>query len=134
MQRQSLYLPRLDWEITVFYDSDASNAEEILHALDLAHCDDETYFTAKQNLESNQPDTGLTFTNGGQRESIIVLSHTTSKAEFANTWMHEVIHCATHIATANGIDLRGETIAYIGGDLAMEMQPQAARLMCPTCE
>ena len=53
---------------------------------------------------------------------------------FANTWFHEVLHCAVHIARANGLDFEGEPIAYVGGELARAMQPVAARPMCPTCK
>ncbi|MBR1799538.1 MAG: hypothetical protein IJ761_06565 [Bacteroidales bacterium] len=63
----------------------------------------------------------------------MVLSHTSSKAEFANTWFHEVGHCAKHIALANGLDCNGEAVNYVGGELARAMHPIAARLMCPTC-
>lgn len=133
MRRQSLYIPTLGWEITVYYDSQADNADEILHTLDIAGCDDETYFTAEENLRQGLPDTGLTFSNMQTRESVIVLSRASSREQFANTWFHELIHCAVHIATALRLDLKGETMAYIGGDLAMAMQPIAASLMCPTC-
>lgn len=133
MTRQGLYIPRLDWEITIYYDSDASNAPAILHTMDFIGCDDDTYFKAQAMLEQGQRDSGLTYTNMNKRESVIVLSKTTSKKQFANTWFHELIHCAVHIATALGLDYQGEPMAYIGGDLAMAMQPVAAHLMCPTC-
>ncbi|MBR1792111.1 MAG: hypothetical protein IJ764_00515 [Bacteroidales bacterium] len=133
MTRQSFYNSSADWEVTVYYESDRDNAGEILHSLDIAGCDDETYFLAMDNLEHGARNSGLTFSNMKTRESIIVLSKTTSRKEFANTWFHELIHCAIHIATALGLDYQGETMAYIGGDLAMAMQPAAARLMCPHC-
>ena len=133
MKRQSFYVPTLDWEITVYYNSDSSDSDTILHTMDFIGCDDETYFRAKEMLEKGEKNSGLTYTNMKNRESVIVLSVTTSKKEFANTWFHELIHCSVHIATALGIDYRSEDMAYIGGDLAMFMQPVAASLMCPTC-
>lgn len=89
---------------------------------------------AARNLEAGLTDTGLTYSNMDAKKSIIVLSKTSSKAEFANTWFHELIHCANHIALANDLDPMGEPIAYVGGELARSMQPIAARLMCPTCK
>lgn len=134
MIRQGLYIPSLDWEITVYYESESGDADTILHTMEYIGCDDDTYFRALQMLDEGEQNTGLTYTNMTRRESVIVLSKTTSKKEFANTWFHELIHCAVHIATALGIDYKGEDMAYIGGDLAMAMQPIAARLMCPTCK
>lgn len=134
MLRQRIYLPRYHWTVIVFYESDYNDALSILNELDEVGVDDETFNVAKRNLDGGLPDTGLTYTNSSERTSVIVLSHTTSKAEFANTWFHEVMHCAVHIAKANGLDFEGESIAYVGGELARSMQPLAARLMCPTCK
>ncbi|MBQ7280556.1 MAG: hypothetical protein IJR13_07545 [Bacteroidales bacterium] len=133
MIRQSEYIPELDWEVTIYYDSERKHADEILRTLEDVGCDDETYFRAEESLLRGDRNSGLTYTNDKKRESVIVLSKTTTREEFANTWFHELIHCAIHIAMATGLDLQGETMAYIGGDLAMAMHPVAARLMCPTC-
>lgn len=134
MLRQWIYIPRYDWEVVVYYESTARDASYILRELDDIGVDDETYFMAADNLESGLTDTGLTYSNMSERVSVIVLSKTSSKAEFANTWFHELIHCANHIAKANGLDPMGEPIAYVGGELARSMQPIASRLMCPTCK
>lgn len=133
MIRQGLYIPDLDWELTVYYESTSKDADRILHTLSVMGCDDETYFKASKMLDKGDKNCGLTYSNLKAKESVIVLSKTTSDDEFANTWFHEVVHCAVHIATALGLDYQGETMAYIGGDLAAAMHPVAARLMCPTC-
>ena len=134
MTEQRIYIPRYRWSVIVFYESTRHNADEILQALERTGADDDTLLRAERNLVGGMPDTGLTFSNMKEGISVIVLSHTTSKAEFANTWFHEVLHCAVHIAKANGLPCEGEPIAYVGGELARSMQPYAARLMCPTCK
>lgn len=134
MFRQRIHIQKYDWDVTVFYESDRWNASTILRELNNIGVDDKTYFLASENLKGGYMDTGLTYTNMDARKSVIVLSKTSSKAEFANTWFHEVIHCAVHIARANGLDFEGEPMAYVGGELARSMQPVAARLMCPTCK
>ena len=133
MIRQEIYVPRYDWEVVVFYDTDRRDAPIVLDLLDKIGVDDATYWDAEGNLRSGYEDTGLTFSNFVRRMSVIVLSHTSSEAEFANTWVHEVGHCAKHIAIAYDMDCNGEPVQYISGELAREMQPVAARLMCPTC-
>ena len=134
MTRQSIYVSDYDWFVVVFYDSEYKDADRILGEMDSIGVDEYTYIKAKNNLRGGRKDTGLTYTNERARTSVIVLSKTTSKAEFANTWFHELIHCAMHIAKANGLSPYGEPIAYVGGELSRKMQPIAARLMCPTCK
>jgi hypothetical protein len=134
MVRQTIYIPKYDWDVVVFYESDYRDAPAILKEMDEIGVDEYTFIRAKANLRKGKEDTGLTFTNAKERTSVIVLSATSSKAEFANTWFHEVFHCAVHIAQACGLDYEGEAIAYVGGELARDMQPVAARLMCPTCK
>ena len=118
----------------MFYESDYRDAPYILRELEEVGVDDYTYRKAARNLDAGYMDTGLTYSNMDKKASVIVLSKASSKAEFANTWFHELIHCANHIALANNLDPMGEPIAYVGGELARSMQPIAARLMCPTCK
>lgn len=134
MIRQHIHIHRYHWDVIVFYDSTRYDASVILDELDSIGIDDANYMKAARNLEGGYPDTGLTCTNVRERCSVIVLSCASNKAEFANTWFHELFHCAIHIADANGLSPYGEPIAYVGGELAREMQPVAARLMCPTCK
>lgn len=133
MLRQRIYIPKYDWEVTVFYESDYRDAPYILRELDEMGVDEYSYIKANGNLRSGRKDTGLTFSNMEERKSLMVLSEASSKEEFANTWIHELIHLAMHLAKANGLDHMGEPIAYLGGEIARSMQPIAARLMCPTC-
>ena len=117
----------------MFYESDRHDAPRILQELDEMGVDEYSYIKANGNLRAGRKDTGLTFSNMRERKSMMVLSKATSKEEFANTWIHELIHCAMHIAKANDLDQMGEPIAYLGGEMARSMQPIAASLMCPTC-
>lgn len=133
MLRQRIFIPRYGWTVIVYYDSNRHNADDILAELYEAGADDATLRKAERNLYGGLPDTGLTYSNAVERISIMVLSHSSSKAEFANTWVHEINHCGKHIAIANGLDCNSESPSYIAGELAREMQPFAARLMCPTC-
>lgn len=134
MIRQYVYIPRYDWEVIAYYESDSHNAGEILSEIEASGADDYTYNRALNNLRGGLVDTGLTYSNTGERRTIIVMSQASSRAEFANTWFHELIHAANHIGAANGLDVQGEAVAYVGGELARAMQPVAALLMCPRCE
>ena len=133
MLRQRIYIPRYDWTVVVFYDADKWDADRILGEIYDLGIDEDTIRQAASNLYDGIKDTGLTYTNARERTTIIVLSRTSSKAEFANSWVHEIGHCSKHIALAYGLDCNGEEVNYLSGELARSMQPIAARLMCPTC-
>lgn len=134
MLRQRIYIHRYDWTVVVFYDARQWDANRILGEIYDLGIDNRSINKAADNLYAGLEDTGLTYTNAKERATIIVLSRTSSKAEFANSWVHEIGHCSKHIALAYGLDCNGEEVNYISGELAREMHPIAARLMCPTCE
>lgn len=134
MIRQKIHIHRYKWDVLVCYDTDWRDASVVLDTLEAIGIDEQTFRSAERNVVSGLQDTGLTYSNTDERVSIVVLSKASSNAEFANTWFHEVLHCAVHIAKASGLDCGGEAIAYVGGELARDMQPIAARLMCPTCK
>lgn len=133
MIRQSFFVPKLDWEVTVFYNADERSADEVLDAIERMGCGDDTYFSARKMLMSDCENSGFTYSNLHDRQTVITITRATSQKEFANTWFHEVMHCAVHIATAIRIDYQGEDIAYIGGFIAGEMQKVAGHIMCPDC-
>lgn len=133
MKIQRLYLGPYRWRITVFYDTFPEDSDTILKCLADIGCERRKLGHAEENLRGGARNTGLTFSNRQDRESIIVLSESSSEAEFANTWFHEVFHAAVHIAEADGLGCNGEPVAYIGGYIAMRMQPQASLFMCSKC-
>lgn len=130
---QKIYLGTYDWHITVFYETDSDDASYIIDALLNAGCSQSYIKRAEDNIMSDERNTGLTFSNYKERESVVVLSKTTTEDEFANTWFHEVIHVAVHIGEADGIPCDTEYVAYVGGNVAMRMQPSASRYMCSKC-
>ena len=50
MIRQLIYIPKYDWEVVVYYDSDFRDAGEILGEMDEIGVDEYTYIKAKNNL------------------------------------------------------------------------------------
>ena len=86
MLRQRIYIHRYHWTVIAFYESDARDAPSILRELDETGVADDTYFKAARNLDAGLENTGLTYSNMEERSSVIVLSKSSSRAEFANTW------------------------------------------------
>ena len=84
-------------------------------------------------MESGKKNRGFTFANENLRQAVIVIGPTTDGYEFQNTLVHEIHHLAVAIASSLGIDLEGETPAYIAGDTAMDLAEVICRFGCREC-
>lgn len=132
MLYQNIHIDKYDWEVHAFYDTTDKDSEIIMDCLYDLGCRGDVLKRAFQNLSSGNMNTGLTFSKNNR--SCIVLGRTTDKANFANTLVHEIFHCAVHIADEYGINTRGEEIAYIAGDMGAEMLPYASKFLCECCK
>lgn len=130
---QEFYLEDVDWHVKVFYSVTCYYVYEILDALRSIGCRGETLRDAYRSLYNCDLDTGLTFSNTNDRESVIVIATTSSAAEFNNSLQHEQRHLERHITDALGIDPNSEEAAYIAGDIAKAMFSHAQHLMCDNC-
>ena len=84
-------------------------------------------------LEYNELNTGFTYTDEKKHITFIVISETTSAAEFFNTFIHEIGHSATHIAQYYDVDPYSEEFQYLQGEIALQMFDEAKDLMCDHC-
>ena len=130
---QDIYLPEYEWHCKIFYFVTTYWVDDILNELNRIGCSRNKYRKAKQNLESGELNTGLTFSNSMNGESVMVIAKTSSPDEFANSYDHEKGHLAKHIALAYDIDPYGEEYQYMSGDIAKKMFPVAKRFMCECC-
>lgn len=93
-------------------------------------CDGDMLRTAYENISSGNLNTGVTYSNFGTRETVMVIALTSSPKEFAKSWRHECGHMATHICQAFGIDPYGEEIQYIGDDIIEKTWEYVKSLLC----
>ena len=133
MITQEFIVDRVYWKVYVYYDVTSEDAIEIitkLHNLKLP----KSYITnAYTTLISNKLNQGLTETNSKLKESVIVFTKTSNASQFVNSFVHEIGHLSNHISRAYNINLNGEEIQYIAGDIAQEMFKKCHRLMCDCC-
>lgn len=122
-----------DWLVKAYFNTDVSNAEEILEELWSIGADMDTMRKAYRNLYGGLLNTGLTYTSGWYRETVLVVSKTTSALEFINSLVHEMNHAKTHICDIEGIDLKSEQASYFIGGLARDIFPHVKHLMCDCC-
>ena len=134
MIRQLIVLPHYgDWEIYAYYATTRYSVDEIMETLCKIGIDAKSAKKAFENLSRGELDTGLCYTNYRTRQSVLVIALTSSSAEFINSWHHELEHLEGHISTVFNLAPTGEEVAYLSGELAMEMYPKIKHLLCDCC-
>lgn len=126
-------MPDYDWHCKVFYAVTTYWVDDILRELKRIGCSGKTYKKAKANLTAGKLNTGLTYSNKTDGESVLVIAKTSSAGEFAHSYDHEKGHLAMHIAQAYDIDPYGEEFQYMSGDISKKMFSCAKKLMCDCC-
>lgn len=130
---QDFHLKRYKWHVRVYYAVHRYWTGGIVRDLRDAGCSGRQLRTALENLRRGELNTGITYSNFGRRETVMVISLTSTAAEFLNSWMHEMQHLCRHVAAAFGIDPYGEEAAYLAGDVGQRMFPVARRFLCDCC-
>lgn len=133
MKRDNIYISKYDWLCRIYLNADRSNANEILSNLREFGCNDDDISQAYDNLMSNDSNNGITYSNTSDRLSVIVIGKTTSARQFLNSLVHEIMHLSIRIASSEGLDLQGEELCYIAGDLAMVLYPLCKDYLCCKC-
>lgn len=128
MTRLWLYIPRYRWMVTIYYGATRADAEEVMGHLLMLGVSGEDALHSWLNLTDGMPDEGITFSAG--RRSVVVIGKASSTAEYANTIDHELNHLKEHIADGVGIDLRGEEIAYLRGELSRDTHHVNQKYIC----
>lgn len=130
---QEFYLNDYYWNVKAFYVVDNIPIDYILDELSRIGCSKADLDAAELLFDNNSKDKGLTYSNLIDRESIIIIGETSCPAEFENTYDHERIHLAMHIGKHFNIDPYSEELAYLVGNIGMEMFPIAKKFLCEHC-
>lgn len=121
------------WEVDFLFAPDGYETEEALAYLYYADASDTIMRRAYQMMESENLNTGFTFTNQESKLAVVVIGPTSSEEEFINTLCHEVHHLAVAIAEGLGFSLDSEGPAYLNGDSMMELTKIICTLGCKRC-
>ena len=133
MVRVHVILDNYAWELFCFFSATHYDTDEIMEHLWEIGCDGSYAYKAYQNLSANKLNSGLTYSSPVRRKSVIVTAQTESPDEFFNSLVHEISHCAIHIANVLYIDKNSEEFAYLMGDLNMTIFPHIKHLLCDCC-
>ena len=130
---QEFTLTKWDWRVRVFYVVDLIPIDFIIEELYGIGCTERDIDNAVNVLDNGKDNRGITFSNNEERESIIVIGETSCPAQFSNSFDHEKLHLAMHIARVNNIDPFGEELAYLAGEIGLQTFPIAKRFLCEHC-
>ena len=130
---QEFKLENWNWRVRVFYVVDFIPIDFIIEELKGIGCTQQDIDSAINVLDSGNDNRGITFSNSEERESIIVIGETSCPAQFSNSFDHEKLHLAMHIANVEDIDPFGEELAYLIGEIGLQTFPVAKRFLCEHC-
>ena len=123
MKRQTIYIPEYQWGIYVYYDTTPKDAEEVLEKLYDLGCSENSILITRNQLLGGDYNNGFTYSNRALKQSVVSLGRASEFAQFLNSFVHELHHLVTHIGVTVGLDLEGEDICYLTGDIAQKMYP-----------
>ena len=130
MIRRDYHIKRYDWVIHVLYNVTCSRTSDIIALLRRVGCPESKIREAYGNVGSCKLDVGLTYSNYRSRESVMVIGRTSSYREFANSLFHECRHLTDHMSLALDMEIGGEPIAYLSGDIGALMSDEIRMFIC----
>ena len=133
MIKQEFIVDKVYWKVYVYYDVTSKDTIKIITKLQELKLPKSYITSAYTTLVSNKLNQGLTETNSKLKESIIVFTKTTNASQFVNSFIHEIGHLSNHIARTYNLDLNGEEVQYIAGDIAQQMFKRCHTLLCDCC-
>lgn len=133
MIRQRIYIEKYDWVIHAYFALDTYYVQEIMDLLYDLGCDSSIMDKAYDNLSSGELNTGLCYSSYRKRESVLVVAMTTTPQEFINSLFHELTHLQSHIAQMYHLPPTGEAVAYLSGEVIMQIYPKVKHLLCDCC-
>ena len=129
MIQQGFSVGERDWYVMCAYDIRTKrDLMETRRTLLAAGCDESSAGEAVSVLSGWNK--GYTFTNFRDHLTIVCVSKATSAEQLYDTVQHELKHVTEHLSEHYGVDQRGETAAYLQGELARKMFPAVSLLVC----
>lgn len=130
MLKQYFVIPKYNWKVYVYYYVTCHYLNEILTKLRSMGCTGKHLEDAYRNISSCQLNSGITYSNNNQKHSLIVISSTSTPAQFMNSLLHEQYHLIGHIVEEYNINLFSEEAAYLAGFIGQKMYPKAKYFLC----
>ena len=122
-----------EWIVDFLFAVDGYDEEGVLSCLYEIGAHVDVLHRADEVMERGTPNCGFMYGRVENKRAVVVIGPASSGEEFIDTFVHEVHHLAVLIASGLGIDLEGETPAYLAGDSARALADIVCRFGCPRC-
>ena len=122
-----------NWTILFLFSFDKYDVESIYDALLWAEAPDSIISQVSENVCAGRLNEGFCFSQSSARRSVAAVGMASNGPEVLNTTVHEIAHVAQHICGADGIDPMSEDVAYIIGDITIQISDIVCQLSCPHC-
>jgi hypothetical protein len=122
-----------DWDILFLFSYEPTDLGSVTDALLWAEASDSINQRVRRGVLGGRRVEGFTFSNPSLRRSVSAIRHSDSGPQFLNTAVHEITHIAQDIINSDGIDLYGEELAYLVGDITNEISDIICEMSCPHC-
>lgn len=117
MIKSEYSLRQYDWAVTFYFNVTAHDSHAVMHHLWSIGCRGEDFRTAWNNVSKGCYNRGLTYSDYDDKRSIVIVGESSTFGELMNSLSHEIHHLSVHIAQANLLDLAGEEVCYIDGEV-----------------
>lgn len=121
------------WVVDFLFSEGKYDIEGVVSCLRNVKAPEHIIDEALDLMKSGRKNTGFTFSNAGTFSAVVCIGPTSSGDEFQDTLVHEIHHLAVAIAKEIGVDLEGETPAYLAGDTMRSFADVVCHLGCNEC-
>lgn len=126
-------IPKYEWKAKIFFAISKYDIEEVAMSLLDIDCPFGIYHQAVRQMRHAEVNTGFTYSNKALHRSVMLVGKTSSSAQFVNSFSHEIRHLSDDIASAFGLEMAGEEVAYLAGDIAQRLSDVVSHLSCEHC-
>lgn len=130
MIRQDINIDKYGWHVVVYYEVTSVWKDQIMEDVMSIGIKGKDARTAARVTKKSDMNTGFTYSNLDEGESVVVVCNGSSAGQFFNSLIHELFHVMQHICDTKKIDVHGEEAAYLMGDLSCEVYPKIKHLLC----
>lgn len=133
MRTGDLTIYKYRWKVRLYFAVTDYYIDDIVESLHSIDCPDKIMRRVEEKMSARQLDTGFTYSNPRLRRSVLVVGLTSSPAEFFNSFTHEIRHLVDDIAKTVGLEIAGEDVAYLTGDVSMDLWSYVHKFICCKC-
>lgn len=134
MERSTIHIKKYDWRLNIFFAVTCYHVDEIMDSLADVECPDDIRDRVYSNLVKCDMDTGFTYSNKRLKCTVMVIGLHSSQAQFLNSFEHEMRHMVDDIAETFGLNMGGEEVAYLTGDMNSILWKDIHKFICCDCK